>query len=123
MDNKKLIAPKPVRMNPFASKNLTKISHIDKRLFYRKSDRVKSEIIINNHCKLNDDSLEISELEKDFSEIDARSEIYTILLSDVSSSSFAQRDTIVSNSSFEEAIEETLQNNIRQFNSYSKNFN
>ena len=100
MDNeKKLNAPKPVRMNPFTHKNRKKISQNEKSIFYRNSDRFINEIIIFKHCTLTDDSYDISELEKDFDEIEARYEIFSILNCDISLSLFAHKELTISNSS------------------------
>ena len=122
MDNRnKLIAPKPVRMNLFSQKNISKISYNEKRNIYRRSDRIKSENLYNKHCSLKDHSFDLCELEKEFFEIEARSEIFSILNCHASFSSFAQRDTVISNTSFDEANEEIPYIFIRPSKSNSKN--
>ena len=103
----KLSAPRPVKKNPFLIRGAAKLSYTDKRRIYRNSERVKSENIFSNPGPFNDNLFD--EVEKDFSEIDAKSEIFSILHSDVSfTSSFMQRDSVISNSTldFNEVLEE-----------------
>ena len=97
MDNKiKLIAPKPVRMNPFTSNKIQNNTLKEKRLCYSNSDKLRSKFIYYKNCTLNDNSFDLNELEKDFNEIEARSEIFSILYRE--ESTFFNRNSIIINS-------------------------
>jgi hypothetical protein len=120
MDNsKKLIAPRPVKMNSFLRRGASKQSIQTKKFLYRNSDRVKSENIFSNPFQYNDRFFDDEELERDFSEMDAKSEILSILNSDCSlTSSFTMRDSI-SIFDFQDAIEDIPFATIKASNSKS----
>ena len=119
MDNKKLIAPRPVKVNPFLNRRLSKISFDEKRKVYRNSDRVKSEEILNFPCPFNTNLLDSESFERDFLEIDAKFEILSILNNDASfTSSYCYRDSEVSISTFDfnEQVDEHSHNNFKSYN-------
>jgi hypothetical protein len=102
MDSKYLKAPKPVKANPFIYKwnsgQLTKYN----RMLYRESERVKSENFLCNPSTYNGVLNDLDDLEKDFIEIDAKSEILSILNNEASfSSSYNYRDSEISVSTFD----------------------
>ena len=99
-NNNKLIAPKPKKLNPFLKKNSTR-SSFENNLFYRNSDKIKNDKnYFPNNINFNIEDLK--ELERDFDEIEARSEIFSILQSDNScSTTFFHRNSDISNFSFD----------------------
>ena len=128
MDNReKLHAPRPVKVNPFLRTGASKVSHFDRRLQYsqyRNSDRVKSENlnVFSKICPFNDNLLDSDEIEKEFSEIDAKSEIFSILHNDSSfSSSFLHRDSAASNITFDfcEVAEDKTDCTVKKFDTKS----
>lgn len=101
MDNcAKLVAPKPVKMNPFLKRGVSKQSIKEKRAIYRNSDRVKSENIFSNPSR--SDIFFDEDVERDFDEMEAKSEILSILQNDNSlASSLATRVSAMSVSTFD----------------------
>ena len=79
MDSKTLKAPRPVKANPFIIRKTSGQSIKYKRLLYRDSERVKSENFLHNHNPFDAVLNDLDNLEKDFIEIDAKSEILSIL--------------------------------------------
>lgn len=102
MDSKILKAPRPIKANPFLCRRTSEQSFKNKRLIYKNSERVKSENFLNNLSPLDDLIYDPDSLEKDFIEIDAKSEILSILNNDASFSTyFNYRDSEVSVSTFD----------------------
>jgi len=102
MDSKTLKAPRPVKANPFIIRKTSGQSIKYKRLLYRDSERVKSENFLHNHNPFDAVLNDLDNLEKDFIEIDAKSEILSILNNEASfSSCFNYRDSEISVSTFD----------------------
>ena len=103
MINNKLLAPKPKKLNPFISNNYNR-SSFENNLFYRNSAKIKNENVFKDNYPIKAEfNLEnLNDFERDFEEFEARSEIFSILQSDnTCSTSFFQRDSRVSNFTFD----------------------
>ena len=109
MENKELKAPKPIQVHPFIHRRGSKQSIQNNRQVYRKTERVKSDHVINNPSQFDLNLCELEEVEMDFIEIDAMSEILSILKNEASFiSSFNLRDSEVSvfSDDFNDTVEE-----------------